>query len=336
VEKTLSSQTFRMAIVALEEMGIDARPILDELQISKLKLNNPLSRISINKELKFWNIVSKKIADPYLALHMAENVGFGTFALLEYIGASCESVYHVLSLLNKYEKIVYGAWRTKLTDSNGAIQFHLGTDGDPELYRYTNEFGLSVLYNRLKYFSGTNVSVRSVHFKHNGNETHEYERFFGAKVSFNQSNNILFFDSSIKSIRCKNSDSVLLGSLLKIANTMRGKPSEKESGNRNAFVEKVSAVVKQQLLYGDPRIEVVAKKLALSTRTLQRNLEAEGSTLKAIVAAVRKEMSSELLKEGKFSHEEIALLLGYSTLSAFNRAFRQWFRVTPSEYKRTN
>jgi AraC-like DNA-binding protein len=40
------------------------------------------------------------------------------------------------------------------------------------------------------------------------------------------------------------------------------------------------------------------------------------------------------LKDRKNSLTEIAFLLGYSELSAFNRAFKRWTGLTPLDYQR--
>jgi AraC-like DNA-binding protein len=40
------------------------------------------------------------------------------------------------------------------------------------------------------------------------------------------------------------------------------------------------------------------------------------------------------LKDRKNSLTEVAFLLGYSELSAFNRAFKRWTRFTPLDYQR--
>jgi AraC-like DNA-binding protein len=49
---------------------------------------------------------------------------------------------------------------------------------------------------------------------------------------------------------------------------------------------------------------------------------------------MRRRFSFNYLKERKHTLCEIACLLGYSEVSALNRAFRRWTGSTPSDYRR--
>jgi len=49
---------------------------------------------------------------------------------------------------------------------------------------------------------------------------------------------------------------------------------------------------------------------------------------------LRRELAQGFLAERRSSLTEIAFLLGYSELTAFDRAFRKWTGVTPMEWRR--
>ncbi|MEQ1878257.1 MAG: helix-turn-helix domain-containing protein, partial [Bdellovibrionia bacterium] len=214
------------------------------------------------------------------------------------------------------------------------VQFDLGTDGKAEHLRFTNEFGLAMLYRRLNDFAGTRLALKKVHFRHELNgEIAEYEKFFGTTVLFGKTDNSLFFDKKIKKTPCKNSDSFLLGTMLNLAEKIFSKLPGKAV--QSDFVARVRESVRRSFHDGEPTARKIAKELALSTRTLQRMLEAEGTSLTEVTIAERKILSNELLKSPDLTNEDVALMLGYSTLSAFNKAFKQWFKMTPSEFRKT-
>lgn len=85
---------------------------------------------------------------------------------------------------------------------------------------------------------------------------------------------------------------------------------------------------------GLPSVAAAAEIVGLSTRTLQRCLNREGTTYKDVVARVRYETAVELLEEPDAQVTEIAFHVGYEHLPDFTRAFRRWAGVTPSEYRR--
>lgn len=325
-----------MAVTALEKMGVDVDPLLARTQISKSKLANPIGRISIKKEHDFWSAAIGATSDPLLALHMAEHVPFGTFPLLEYIGASCESLYQALVFFGKYAEIVYGDWRPRLIEENNSVRFDLGTEGDPEEYRNTNEFGLAVMLSRLKHFSGGDVPLTKVCFRHSlVGSLDEFEKYFGAPVLFDQAEDSLIFDERIKKTSCTNSDNFLLSSLLKLTEKLFMMLPGKNRAIESDLIAKVKSAVKTQLSQGEPEIQKIAEEIAMSARTLQRKLESDGTSLSRIIVQVRKEQATEFLKDKSLTNEDIALMLGYSTLSAFNRAFKQWFNMTPSEFRKS-
>jgi AraC-like DNA-binding protein len=103
-------------------------------------------------------------------------------------------------------------------------------------------------------------------------------------------------------------------------------PSESTSGA-------VSQVIQA---YADDRWLTIAEAsdaLGVHPRALQRRLAAEGKTFSAVLEEVRAEVAGRLLEDTDASVCEIARQVGYSNSSNFNRAFRRWAAVLPSEFR---
>jgi AraC-like DNA-binding protein len=86
--------------------------------------------------------------------------------------------------------------------------------------------------------------------------------------------------------------------------------------------------------HGDPTLTVVAGTMAIGPRTLQRRLRDQGADFKKLVDDTRRRFALRYLGDRKNTLTEVAYLLGYSEVSAFNRAFKRWTGSTPSDYRR--
>jgi AraC-like DNA-binding protein len=97
--------------------------------------------------------------------------------------------------------------------------------------------------------------------------------------------------------------------------------------------DRVRQILMQEVPGGNPSLEWVASRLALSPRTLQRRLRDEGTTHVALLDDLRRDLAIGYLKEKRVPIGEIAFLLGFSEPSAFHRAFRRWTGSTPGEVR---
>nr|WP_234306316.1 AraC family transcriptional regulator [Trinickia symbiotica] len=85
-----------------------------------------------------------------------------------------------------------------------------------------------------------------------------------------------------------------------------------------------------------PTIDIVARDLNYSVRTLCRRLEVEGTTFQAIKDEVRRDIAIQRLTRSRDTIAEIAYDVGFDNPTAFHRAFRAWTGSTPSAYRRTD
>lgn len=77
----------------------------------------------------------------------------------------------------------------------------------------------------------------------------------------------------------------------------------------------------------------VARHLGLSARTLIRHLKAEGSSYQTLLDEALGRQAKACLESPRYTVEAVALALGYHDVSAFRRAFRRWFGLSPADYK---
>lgn len=83
-----------------------------------------------------------------------------------------------------------------------------------------------------------------------------------------------------------------------------------------------------------PDMEAMASDLNITSRTLRRQLQAEGSGYRELLDEVRCMLAEQWLLLGVLSLEEISERLGFSELANFNHSFRRWTGQTPGRFRR--
>lgn len=105
---------------------------------------------------------------------------------------------------------------------------------------------------------------------------------------------------------------------------------------RIAANESMGARVRRLLLEdqnGFPSLQVTARLLHMSPRTLHRRLVDEGTSYRELLESVRHTLAVQHLRSDRFTMEDIAYRLGYSDLANFRRAFKRWEEVPPSAFR---
>nr|WP_321270068.1 AraC family transcriptional regulator [uncultured Tolumonas sp.] len=195
--------------------------------------------------------------------------------------------------------------------------------------RQDAELTLGMFLNVIRYALGKNWAPRAVHFEHPRPEQwHEHSKVFDAPVWFEQPYNSLIIPK-VDLLRCSmpESDTALL---MVLRQTIR--QLNRTTDNQD-LIAQTRTQVRLQMMHGEPNLDDVATKMGLSTWSLQRNLKREGISFSTLVDKLRCEMATRYMQQNQLSISDMALLLGYSEVSAFSRAFRRWFNISPRQWR---
>jgi AraC-like DNA-binding protein len=80
--------------------------------------------------------------------------------------------------------------------------------------------------------------------------------------------------------------------------------------------------------------DLVAERLRISSRTLRRRLEQEGTSFRELINELRAHAAIKYVRDTDLTIEDIAFALGFSDAAAFRHAFRRWTKSAPHEYRR--
>jgi AraC-like DNA-binding protein len=151
----------------------------------------------------------------------------------------------------------------------------------------------------------------------------------GAPVLFSQPEHAVVFNVSALSRPVPGSDPA------KIPPLARHLARLSRDSFQTGFINRVQEEVRRTLPEGHARFEAVAACLGMTPITLYRRLRDHGVEFSDLVRGCRYESAIRYVRDPKLPLTEVALSLGYSELSSFSRAFRQWTGVSPTRFRRS-
>jgi AraC-like DNA-binding protein len=146
-------------------------------------------------------------------------------------------------------------------------------------------------------------------------------------VKFDQKENSMTMDWSVGEIPVRMANPALLEHFEKYAQDFLAQMERNDEHTRA-----VTKIILSRLDDEDLSIQKVAKEMAVSVRTLQNHLEAEGVVFSDLLRDIRERLAKKYLHEN-YTVEQITYLLGFSEPSVFRKAFKKWSGVTPREYR---
>jgi AraC-like DNA-binding protein len=190
------------------------------------------------------------------------------------------------------------------------------------------EAALTLLQNYLESMMGT--TRRGLRFSIAGSpcgHEQEYHRYLHGEVVFNARVDALHLPASWLDEPSPFADAELWSLSRQHLSQQLARATESQSAPFSRHLQTFFAAHTPPL----PELQETADSLHLSTRTLNRRLNAESTTFRQLRLDATHEWARRLLAEG-LSVEAVALQLGYDNPANFRRSFRTATGVSPSRW----
>lgn len=193
------------------------------------------------------------------------------------------------------------------------------------------EYTLAAVFLRTRIATGRNYPLIRVDFSHpRPPDTSEHERIFECPVRFGADACRLVIAREVwDTPRLDGGNPALFSVLDTHARMLLDRLPDPHD-----ILARLNEAVAGELHGGSPRLDTIARRLAMSPRTLQRRLRERGVIFNDVVDEIRFRRAKAYLSQSDVAGVEVAYLLGFAEQSSFNRAFKRWSGQTPSEYRR--
>ena len=296
-------------------------------------------RVPHESYVRLWGHVSARVRDPFFGLRLARAaVDARSFSVVRVAARSGSTFGAALARIVRYRRVlgedtdtrleVVGR-RAVLSDGLRDRAGRRPAAPDP-VRRWPRQRAECVLASYVvlgRRWTGTDWVPLEVRFQHaRPPDTSFHESLFGCPIRFGRPLNQIVFDARHLALPIRDAEPQLRDLL------ERRVPIDESPGAASSIAEDVRRIVANALPGGAPSIDDVARRLGTSARTLERHLRADGLSLAGVVADVRRDLATRLLREGHASLAEIGFLLGFGETAQFRRAFTRWTGRAPSRW----
>ena len=314
--------------VKLEELGVRASAVLRRAGLPQEFIDQP--RVLLNTEELFalWRAVGEVSANPTIGLLLGTENRTERFHPIGLAALSSENFGAAIDQMARYKQLTCPEEiLQEKDDEEWGIQFRwlLADEVEPPVL---NECCFAWVLSIARHGTGTRLSPLRVEFVQPREHVKVIERHFGCPVVCGAARNAIVFRvaDAQRSFVTRNAE--LLGMLA----PQFEEELKRESGDEN-FLERIRVAIQQKLTGQRPTIEDIADALHISSRTLQRHLQDEGSSFQRVLEEARHQLARHYLTNSVLELNEAAYLLGYNDANSFVRAFRTWEGVPPARWR---
>jgi AraC-like DNA-binding protein len=330
--KTIPPHTMSASLVvrilrAAVAAGGNRREILAVIGLDDARLRNPLSRISAQVAIRFFKILQTHFDDPAVHLRLGEKAVVQNFSDFGYAARFETDLASVITAHAGLQPLRQTMVRTAF-HSDGRPPFFTWDCLPGLLQDYASMLELSVMtFARLsRGVLNEAPLLRSVHFQHEPQfDVAIYDAAFGCPVAFGMPQTRM----EIAGRQVFRPSPFANRALVDAASERYVQPARWMLRGRTHLASSYFYLT-SELDKSPPTLDRMAASFGMSERTLRRKLVDEGMSFRDLLDLVRKDMCKLYFMENTRSLGEIAMLLGYSDLSAFTRAYKKWTGTPPS------
>ncbi|MGZ2748619.1 AraC family transcriptional regulator ligand-binding domain-containing protein [Burkholderia stagnalis] len=309
--------------VLMANLGVSGDALLRRAQLPADLLARPEGGLSTREYFRLWQACGETAGGPAVALRVLDLVSVETFDPPLFAALCSPNLEIAIRRIGQFKPLL-GPVRLRVAhDVDGltiAIDF-LERDVTPPATLLVAELGFFVKLARIA--TRVHLAARAVTLPRELAPHPGYARFFGVTPQYGDAPSVSL---SLRDVRRP----------FVTANDAMWQIFEPDLRRRldalsadAGFAERVRAALLELIPGGLATAGEVARRLAVSRRTLQRRLGDEGASFKTILAEVRERLAWHYLGRSELPCSQIALLLGYQDPNSFFRAFNAWTGMTP-------
>lgn len=314
-------------------LGIEYDELVAISQVPPDNLRDPDALVDYESLIRLWDVLLQRFPDRALGLEYASFVTPRTLGVLGHACAHCRDFGEALTLYARYCRLTDPKLVVTLERGEDQVRVAFAHEPRVEAMAEPLEMMLAALTFTTRRLNPGSPPPTEVCFRHaRRHPAARYREVFGAPVRFSAGWTGVCFPATSFALPILGADPQIGKYLqLQVEAMQRARDIPAPSQPLDA---RVREAIDGGLMTGSADQASVARALGLSARSLQRGLQALGTSFSEQLDALRRARAMQLLGEPEVSVREVAFMLGYADPRAFYRSFRRWTGRTPAEHRR--
>lgn len=312
--------------------GLSRQSLMAAANLTERLRGDPDARCSQMVYVVLWKELTSRLPEVVVPVELIKAMQPAALGIIGQVVLRADDLAHATSLIERFLHLTDTAMTMTRPERGDLVGFAIGHRSDVVAMKYPIELMLGVGFRLMSLAAGGRVPVLKVTFAHAaGYPVAAYEELFGAPVRFEATESALWIPRAAMGTAFAGRDPVARHYLEAQAEQLLA--SLPPPGTMQPIAVQVRLAILEELAASGAELARVAKRLAISTRTLQRRLGEAGTGYQDLVDDVRSSVARQRLRDRTRSIIDVAFELGYADLKGFYRAFRRWTGGTPAEWR---
>jgi AraC-like DNA-binding protein len=318
----------RLAYAQALAAGVPVLPLLKTAGLSSHQIEDGAARINVRAQIAFLDCVADALNDDHLGFHLAMKVDLREIGLLYYVAASSAHLVESMQRVARYSSLVNEGVALKCIESQqvGMAFNYVGVSRHQD--RHQIEFLMALFVRMCRHLTGRRLTpcrARFTHFRA------RYEaglaELFGEDIAFGAQADEILFDEETRELPFTSADEYLNRLLISYFEEALSRRNVRYGSFRSAVENEIIPLLPHRKIAASD----IARRLAMSQRTLSRRLGEENVSFADVLESLRIDLARRYLADKTLSVSQIAWLLGYQEVGSFSHAFKRWTGMSPRQ-----
>lgn len=298
------------------------------LDINAADLGESEKHADFETSCKSWEYAVKITGDPLLGLHIGQSSNPTIMGLVGYLMQNSKTLLDAFKQVSEYGKLATNMFDYQVIEKKDEVlltftPIAIWRQLYPNGARQATDQAMAGTLNVFYLLGGERIYPQRVEVSKR-KSIRPYEDVFRAPVSIKATDQLIFKREQLLAPVLRYDHSLFKA--FEALARQRRKPT--------TMVDEIRQMILNDFKGTTPPVEVVAARLNMTVRSLQRRLSAEKTSFRKIASQVTKEIADRLLRSTNYKVADIAGILGYSAPRSFRRAYKTLVKRTPSHSRK--